>query len=162
MSEQQPAAVHNGIVITYNELENRWFFMLRDVERSSATLALARVAIDKPVPKDKAQFKRRKAFLGESYHATTFEPVEVTSLAAKEKYSYGNSAWVVNRDGKRTKENLERLYEDTPENVMVMADIIALSEQSSQIHEKVNALRKKLVRLDTSKVEGINNQDIPV
>lgn len=73
----QPAITitHNGVTITYSEVENKFVFELRGRERKVDSLREAREAIDKPAPKVKKPFEQT---IGKMKHLEIPEEQELT------------------------------------------------------------------------------------
>lgn len=141
---------HDGIEIEYVERDNKWKFTLRGRERIVDSLAQAKLAIDKPEPKDKPPFERIKAYWRYSYGSDKFSTVEVTSIAASSRYHTGTEVWIVN--GKeRSKVDQSRVFPVTPANTERVQAIEVLWAQREAIDKKITELEKKLVPLSLPK-----------
>ena len=104
---------HNGITITYDEGTNEFVFELRSRERRTPSLLAAKLAIDRPAPKNAKPFTRIPAF--RSHYERGFTKVEITSIAGDRAYRSGISVWI--SDGtNRELVSCDLLVAVTPEN----------------------------------------------
>jgi len=107
---------YKGILIAYNETDNKWEFTLRDRDRSYPSLALARAIIDRPEKdtNERNKFEPVEGWLTDRWAKTAGKAGKVTGVALSR---YGNQrVWFVAEGGNRTKEVLENFVPKTPEN----------------------------------------------
>lgn len=129
---------YNDIEITYVEGTDNWHFELRGRSRVADSLAKAKEAIDKEPKEKRAQtFPRFKAHI-HSYNA--WKVVTVTSVAEDNYYGIGKSFWILDDDGKRSKERDNSLFPVNPHND-------ALIKQIREKEDEINALDKQKSKL---------------
>jgi hypothetical protein len=136
---------YSGIIIAYDEKDNRWRFTLRGRDRSAESLAKAKEYIDKPKPEDKKEkpFERIKAFRF-SYGGTVLVG-EVTSIAER---GYSNlKAWFVGPGHNRSKEAAYSLYPMTSENEALLKQWKVLEEQRLSITKDQSDIVNKMTSL---------------
>lgn len=140
---------HSGIEIVYDEASDRWLYELRGKERSSDTLALAKVAIDAPPPKDKKPFAKVRAYWvkwGEILSGT------VTSIAQQSRYgSTGTQVWFVHDDKKqwrkREKVRLAEICPMTDENTASVQRVEEIERQIADLEKEATAIKDAMKRL---------------
>lgn len=132
---------YQGIKITYDVDSNKWTFELRGRERSCDSLKSAQDIIDTPV-KDKATFKRIKAW-HQGWRGKAYESVEVTSIAAKERYGSGYEAWISGVGG-RSKVRTSELYPVNAHNDHLVDGIKKLMGQIEKLQKDISELESKL------------------
>lgn len=119
---------HDDITITYLEHDNQWHFTLRNRDRAVVSLAEAKAIIDRPVV-EKSTFKHFPAFLMTgNYSDPIYKPITVTGDAGRaESYNGGRSVWI--KEGtKRSKQYIQDIFADTPENRAIIESIRAQVE----------------------------------
>jgi hypothetical protein len=141
MSEQAVVVVkYDGLEIVYWEYENKWKFELRGRERSAESLKRAKEIIDKPDPKKKNSFKRIPALiLGSALigdNGDRFKKVEVTSVAEQKYYQSSPQLWIIDSAGKREQISSNKVYQDTPENILRMNEYIAGSKTIARLRDQ--------------------------
>lgn len=107
---------YNNIEIEYNESANTWDFELRNRCRSVASLALAKEAIDKPVPADRKAFERTKVYY--KHYRSLPEKAEITSIAGNK---FGQMHVWISIAGTRKMVNIRELFALTKKNESLMA-----------------------------------------
>jgi len=131
---------YHGVEITYDEHGNKWIFEKGGKERSSATLATAKEAIDKPEPKEN-NFKRTQVWYKSGYDPEKL--VDVTAMCETKSYDGSPEFWIM--DGKRrSKQGGRNLYSVTPENNAIFTEITKLKEAEDSIRKRIAAEEKKL------------------
>lgn len=142
---------HAGIVITYDERENKWTFTLRGRDKSSNSLADAKAIIDKPVPKDKAKpFQKIPAWFFK--YNDGVKKIEVTGIA-ENSYTHQEYVWI-NDDGRRSKEAVRaNIYPQTETNDICVGHIIAKEEQIAKLEDEIYELKWSLAPLVLPKDE---------
>jgi hypothetical protein len=143
-TEEQPTTNYKGVTITYAEYENRWEFVLRDKERHASTLALAKAAIDKPVPADKKAFKRFDVFYQDGWSSAPIR-VTVTSLAADTRYGH-NEVWITKPDGERRKIRANELFELSGDNSQVIKRMNENLDEQKKLDRAYENLKSMLKR----------------
>ncbi len=142
---------HDGIVITYDEQQNKWCFTLRGRDRSADSLAKAKEIIDKPVPKEKAKpFEKIAAWFFR--YSDLPKKIEVTGIA--ENRSYGGQQVWINCEGNRSKESAAyTIYPQNEKNDSLIAQIVAKENEIIAARKTVDALKRKLSPLVLPKDE---------
>lgn len=143
VGEEKPAAtvIYENVVIGYIQSENKWVFELRGRERKAESLTQAKEWIDKPEPdaKKKKAFERFEVYLFKpsSWDCNKPEIVTLTSAAEPSQYGHGEitQAWIMKRNGERSKEDLRSLFIIAPSNVERLAQYEKLSSQISALTE---------------------------
>lgn len=134
--------MHHEIEISYDESDDRWHFTLRGRGRSAETLSRAKEAIDKePVEKRKQVFPRFEAYL--SRYGSNVEIVTVIALG-DEAWRGHPRFWVVNKDGKRSKEHAISLFPVNEKNTAIVAEIVALKKQTETLEDARSKWHEKL------------------
>lgn len=134
---------HSGVSIEYDERTNLWRFEHNGRERKVQSLAAAKASIDKPEPKEKKKFTPIAAWMGDRWGGT-FEAVTITSVADDPRY-----AWI-NRNGKRSKEQVNQLFAATDENDSLRARIGESRKQVKAIEKHIAELYESLTPVDLS------------
>lgn len=157
---------YNGIVIEYLEDQNKWRFELRGRERKADSLMQVKEWIDKPEPVKKSTkaFKRFEAlFAGgwsNSYKKEDRRIVQVTS-AAQDMYrgsNVPNAAWIL-KNGERSKESVEKLFEISEANTEKWAQYDATMETVFRLTKQAETLIKSMKRIDlTVYLDGDENK----
>jgi len=142
MAEESITTKYQGIDIAYDESENQWVFELRGKERKSASLGLAKAAIDAPPPKDKKPFKRIEVYVG-----TDLDKATVTSIA-ENRYGSRPEVWVnyaePKRWRKREKRGVDSCYPVNEHNRAVINQITALHDKAGELQREAYKLRETL------------------
>lgn len=139
---------HRDIRVSYNEVDNRWYFELDGRERSAESLVKAKEFIDNP-PKEKkvSTFKRVDAFYGE----TTWDiPLKVTVTSIAENRSSRPDlicCWIIDSRGDRRKVGLEYLFGFTPENIDRIKAMREVEKQEKELDKQRGSIRKSLTVL---------------
>lgn len=138
---------YRSIVIAYDEAKDVWRFVLDGRERSAESLANAKKAIDAPV-KDKKPFTKIEALLGSSYDMRKPSKVTITAVAERASYQREPQFWI-NKDGIRSKEGADSLFEDSEENLALYAEAETIQAEIDRLEKQISALAKKrkLVKL---------------
>lgn len=142
-TKSKVTCTHNGTLIEYNEISDKWIFTLRNRDREVDSLKIAKEVIDTP-PKGKP-FERIKAWKGE--YDGTFSAVDVTSIAGSR---YGSHyAWTSDLKTKeRSKERANILYPWGPHNDKLVKDIAELCDRRKVLDESIEELVHKLKALE--------------
>jgi len=137
-----PTVTYHDVAITYDERDNVWRFTLRNVDRKATSLANAKVAIDKPEPKDKRRFEECFAYYKRSYSSEMPEKVRVTGIAERTGWSTRNEVWVVGVAEKSTRRKVDvnDLIAASPKNVKIIAEWEELEKQVDKLNEKQRVL----------------------
>jgi hypothetical protein len=150
MNTQQITIVYSDVEIRYDESSNRWNFELRGRERFADSLKAAKEAIDKPEPVKKKPFARISAFRTVRWPMrgqSTFEKVEVTSVAAREGDGPSIQVWVVTR-GSSEKVAANSIYQDTPGNIALMETYVEREKEVERLQAEKTKIEKSLTRIE--------------
>jgi len=117
---------------------------------SCASLALAKEAIDTALKRERKPIKALM-FSGRRFDRDTDAITEVTvTSTAKSRWGSGE-AWIRTKSGARSKEMCNAIFLDTPENLVVMAECVRLTNEAKAIDAKIEKLKQ---RLTTVPVQG--------
>jgi hypothetical protein len=134
--------IHKDEEITFDPITETWEWN----EETFATLKLAKVAVDAYHKQPALNLKALYAEWGETHD---LGPVVVTSVIRK----HGRvMAWLRHGGGRRSKEPLESLYEDSPANLALAKELAKIGKEVAALlakQETVFSKLKKLVIPDT-------------
>lgn len=144
---------HNDVTIVYYEDDDVWRFTLRGRDRSADSLAKAKEAIDKPVPKEKAKpFEKIPAWWFQ-YEQNPKE-IEVTGIAEGRSYGSPNEYVWINHKGQRIKETVQfRIYPRNERNDALVGQILARRKEAQRLYEEASEFQRQLDRLVLPKDE---------
>lgn len=137
---------HSGIVITYDENENKFKFELRGRQRSAESLAKARETIDKPVTeKEEKTFKPVECWYKASY-GDEFKKVKVTSVAEALPYETARNVWISDQ-GVRSKVRSDSIYLITGANNALVERYKKLNDEIAAKAQELRDIVEKLEQL---------------
>jgi hypothetical protein len=144
---------YKGIDIVYDEPNDKWKFTLRNQDRETKSLNLARQIIDKPVPKGKKPFERTRC-ITDDYGG--LREVDVTSIA---EACYGTVyVWTVDDEGNKRKVRSDACYTLTDKNKELWKKIKVQHAKIAAAHEEIEKLDKQLkplrIEVEESMVRG--------
>lgn len=139
---------HNGVEITYNESQDHWEFLLRGRQRNAQSLAKAKEAIDKEPVEARKKMEPIKIFMNEGYGS---RPRLTRGLLTSFDRQYGTPAAWITINGKRSKERLERLFLDTPENAAMIMKIFEVQKQIEALETVTHDMYKTLTKPEEPK-----------
>jgi len=156
MSETKHITVtHGGVVIVYDENQNKWQFELRNRGRAADSLALAKAIIDKPFKdKNASQFQPFEAWHFNRFSGTEATPkVKVNSIAVPTTYDGGRVYYWISNNGTRSKASGDTLFPCNAHNDPLVAAISANREQRRVLQKELSALAEKLTTAKNSSCE---------
>lgn len=126
---------HGPGLIRFEEHDDRWAFFIDGCRIGArGTVEEARKAIDAHGAQEKKKpFTRIKAFL---CSWQVIEAVEITSLTEDPK-----RVWVRKDSGSRSKEDVDNLFADTPDNREFIAEFNRLNDVISAGHKRQTEIR---------------------
>lgn len=153
-----PLVEYTGVQILYLEDSNKWRFELRGRERKADSLKQAKEWIDKPAPVKKASksFERFECyqmdrFYGYGDQQLKVEVVTVTSVAQDTYRGTNCVAWITNKNGERSKANVDVLFEISEETKKKIAEFNATIKMMTALKEQNAKVLKSVKRVNLEK-----------
>jgi len=146
---------YEGVVIVYDEVQNKWQFELRNRGRAADSLALAKAIIDKPVKDKKASdFQPFEAWHFNRFSGVESTPkVKVNLIAVPSAYDGGRVYYWISNNGTRSKVSGDSLYPCNEHNDPLVAAISVNREQCRVLQKELSALAEKLTTAKNSSCE---------
>lgn len=138
MDKQIIEIVYKGIAITYNEDDEVYSCEIADYTSKRQSLKSLKQLIDKHI-KTEDSFVPVKAYM-----FTYDSPKTVFVVSHIVSTSYGNRVWIKDEKGKRTKEDIERLYEWNKENELIFKKADKLESEIDKLRDEKEKLLKSL------------------
>lgn len=152
-TEQAIEVKHRDVLITYHEQDNLWRFTLRGRDRVTNSLAKAKEAIDKHVPKEKAKpFEKIAAW----FFKFSDDPkaIEVTGIAEGRTHGNPNEYVWINHWGNRSKESVQfAIYPQNEKNDALVQEILVKRMEAQRLKEEADKLKSQLAPLVLPKDE---------